>query len=645
MNNIEEIKNRVDIVDLVSENVKLRHSGKNYTGFCPFHANTRTAAFVVWPETGTWRCFGECNEGGDIFRYIMKREGVDFKEALKMLAERAGIELQPLSPAAKEESERSEVLRKILEETVVFYRHQLRNTDAGHAAQEYLRSKRGITAETEEVWGLGYAPDSWDALMNHFKQKGYPVQDLVDAGLVSEREDGRVYDRFRHRLMIPIRDINGKMAGFGGRVLNPDDLPKFMNSPQTILFDKSAILFGLDRARKAIRSTNQAVIVEGYFDVIVPHQEGFENLVSPMGTALTEAQMRQLKRFTRQFVMALDPDAAGQKATLRGLEVAREALDHEGDPVFNARGLLRYESRLKADLRVSTLPDDLDPDEIVLRDKQEWQQIVNSARPIIYHVLDTLIVDQDIEDPKVKSSIASQVLPLVRDIPNPIERDAYRQYIARTLKIDERALAETSPSQRKSRRIPRRTQQEQASAIATHQVQTASEQGKLYHLEQEIIAFLCKAPELRFRIDRFLRECGLQHLSLSDFIHTENQEMIKIIFDSLLQDEEEPVDYISEKIDITQLITEVNHSPLPEEDEKKPVSRMRQLEETARLILLARQLNINQEIQQLRFLQSEQQSQIKEADPPDQTMLTRLVELIRARGLVDRALALPIKIT
>jgi DNA primase len=644
MNNIEEIKNRVDIVDLVSENVKLRHSGKNYTGFCPFHANTRTAAFVVWPETGTWRCFGECNEGGDIFRYIMKREGVDFKEALKMLAERAGIELQPLTSAAKEENERSEVLRKILEETVVFYRHQLRNTDAGHTAQEYLRSKRGITAETEEIWGLGYAPDSWDALINHFKQKDYPIQDLIDAGLVSDREDGRVYDRFRHRLMIPIRDIHGKMAGFGGRVLNPDDMPKFMNSPQTILFDKSEILFGLDRARKAIRSANQAVIVEGYFDVIVPHQEGFENLVSPMGTALTEAQMRQLKRFTRQFVMALDPDAAGQKATLRGLEVAREALDHEGDPVFNARGLLYYESRLKADLRVSTLPDDLDPDEIVLRDKEEWQHIVNSARPIIYHVLDALIADQDIDDPKVKSSIAAQVLPLVKDIANPIERDAYRQYIARTLKIDERALAETSPSQRKSRRAPRESQQEQASNIATQQIETANEQGKLYHLEQEIIAFLCKEPEIRFRIDRFLRECGLQHLSLSDFMHTENQEMIKIILESLEQDTLEPVDYISDRIDISQLITEVNHSPLPEEDEKKPVPHMRQLEETTRLILLARQININQEIKQLRFLQTEQQSQTVETTLPDQTLLSRLVELIRARGLVDRALAQSIKI-
>jgi len=644
MNNIEEIKNRIDIVDLVSENVKLRRSGKNYTGFCPFHANTRTPAFVVWPETGTWRCFGECNEGGDIFRYVMKREGVDFKEALRLLAEKAGIELQPLTPQTKERNERADFLRKILEEAVVFYRHQLQNTEAGNAAQDYLRTKRGINAETEEIWGLGYAPNSWDAISNHFKGKGYSIPDLVDAGLISERDDGRVYDRFRHRVMIPIRDMYGKMTGFGGRVLSPDDMPKFMNSPQTILFDKSATMFGLDRARKAIRKANQVVIVEGYFDVIVPHQEGFENVVSPMGTALTEVQMRHLKRFTRQFVLALDPDAAGQKATLRGLEVAREALDHEGDPVFNARGLINYESRLKADLRVSTLPDDLDPDEIVLRDKEEWQQIIASARPIIYHVLDTLMVGQDIDDPKAKSRIAAQVLPLVKDISNPIERDAYRQYIARTLKIDESALAGTKVSTAKPRRSSRRKNNGEASSISSQQVELTSEKQKLYRIEQEIIAYLCTKPKDRFRIDRFLRESGMDHLSTDDFIHTENQEMLKVILHSLSQDEMEADEYIAEKIDATQLKTELNHSPLPEEDDKKNVSQIRKLEETARLILLARQINTNQEIKELRFLQTGQESETE--DPPvlNKVIITRQSELIRRRGLIDRALAKQIKI-
>ncbi len=643
MNNIDEIKNRVDIVDLVSENVKLRRSGKNFTGFCPFHANSRTPAFVVWPETGTWRCFGECNEGGDIFQYVMKKEGVDFKEALKILANRAGIELRPLTPQAREKVERSEELRKLLEEAVVFYRHQLLNSEAGHKAQEYLRSKRGINAETEEIWGLGYAPDSWDAVVNHFKQKGYTDQDLIDAGMVSERDGGGVYDRFRHRIMIPIRDINGKMAGFGGRVLNPDDVPKFMNSSQTILFDKSALLFGLDKARRAIRSENQAVIVEGYFDVIVPHQEGFQNLVSPMGTALTETQMRLLKRFTRRFVMALDPDAAGQKATLRGLEVAREALDHEGDPVFNARGLIHYESRLKADLRVSTLPDDLDPDEIVLRGADEWQNIVEKARPIIYHVLDALMANEETDDPKVKSRIAAQVLPLVKDIGDPIERDAYRQFIARTLKIDERSLAGNSAPKAKRTRSRRRRNNEAPSISPSRRIEQTSEQEKLNLIEQEIIAFLAKEPENKYKLDRFLRKWKLDQLTISDFFHTENKEIAKIIFDSLSQDKMEPVLYIQENFDTTQLITEINSPPIPADEEKPNNAQMRQLEETARLILISRRININQELKELRFLQMEHNSD-DENETVQKKLQMRQISLIPILGLIDRALAEPIKI-
>ena len=643
MNNIDEIKNRIDIIDLVSESVKLRRTGKNYTGFCPFHANSRTPAFVVWPESGTWRCFGECNEGGDIFRYVMKKEGVDFKEALKILAERAGIELQPLTPQAKDQNERADLLRKILEEAVIFYRHHLRNSEAGLKAQEYLRSKRGIKADTEEVWGLGYAPDSWDAIFEHFKKKGYSVQDILDAGLVTEKDDGRVYDRFRHRIMIPIRDMNGNMTGFGGRVLNPDDLPKFMNSPQSILFDKSATLFGLDKARRAIRSANQAVIVEGYFDVIVPHQEGFQNVISPMGTALTETQMQLLKRFTRRFVMALDPDVAGQKATLRGLEVAREALDHEGDPFFDARGLLHYESRLKADLRVSTLPDELDPDEIVLRGGDEWQKIIDSAKPIIYHVLDTLIAGQDINDPKVKSSITAQVLPLVRDVGNPVERDAYRQYIARTLRIDESVLGETSAVKPRQRSYSHRRKEEAPSISPSVPLAQTSELEKIDRIEKEIIAFLALDPEKRYNLDRFLRACGLQHLSTSDFIHSENQEMIQVIFDSLSQDQEEPVDYIMGKMDLSQISTELNQSLEPDEDGKQKFPEMRQMEETARLILLTRQINVNQRLKDLRFYQEELSKQDGEAQENEEVM-AQIVDLIVRRGQLDRALAQPIRI-
>ena len=455
MNTIDEVKAHIDIVDLVSETVQLRKAGKNYSGFCPFHPNSRTPAFVVFPDSGTWRCFGQCNEGGDIFRFVMKKEGWDFPTALKALAEKAGVKLEPPSPERQVEAEAHERLRALLEEAVVFYRHQLLHTPAGKPALEYLH-RRGLSDTTIETFGLGYSPQGWDAALTYFSAKGYSDQDLSEAGLVSERESGGVYDRFRNRVMFPIRDAAGGMTGFGARVLNPEDVPKFLNSPQTELFDKGRTLYGLDQARKAIRANDQVVIVEGYLDVIALHQGGFQNTVSPMGTALTEDQLRMLKRFTAQIVLALDPDAAGEKATLRGLELTRQAMDHSTELAFDARGLLRHEARLQADVRVTTLPAGMDPDEVVLRDPGEWARIVEAARPVVVHVMETLAAGQNLDDPKVKSQIASQVLPLIEDIPNPVERDAYRQRLARLLKIDERSLLGTGAGfvsrQRQARR-------------------------------------------------------------------------------------------------------------------------------------------------------------------------------------------------
>ena len=263
-----------------------------------------------------------------------------------------------------------------------------------------------------------------------------------------------VYDKFRNRVMFPIRDVAGKMAGFGARILDPNDMPKFLNSPQTALFDKSHLLYGLNLARKPIRDQNEVVIVEGYLDVILLYQAGFTNTVSPMGTALNEDQLRLLNKLSHRIVLALDADAAGEKATMRGLDLARNALEHENELVFDAHGLLRHEARLQADVRVTTLPDGMDPDEVVLRDPDEWKQIVASARPIVVHVMETLAKDQDLNDAKVKIAIAAQVTPLIEDVPSAIERDTYRQQLARLLKVDEQTLL---GSQRVVERTRRRT--------------------------------------------------------------------------------------------------------------------------------------------------------------------------------------------
>jgi len=507
MTAVDDIKARLDIVDIVSETVKLRHSGKNYTGFCPFHANTKTPAFVVFPDTQTWRCFGQCNEGGDLFNFVMKREGWDFQETLRRLAERAGVTLHEYTPEEQEKVEENERLREVLSMAVTFFQHQLRNTEAGKQALDYLYGRK-LTDETIDTFALGYAPDSWDALTNHLTSRSVSIQELNDAGLVSERDSGGVYDRFRHRLVIPIRDDRGRMAGFGGRVLRQDDVPKYLNSPKTALFDKGRMLYGLDMARRDIRVKDQVVIVEGYLDVIGPYQAGFKNCVSPMGTALTEDQFRLIKRYSRRIVLALDPDAAGQKATLRGLQTARETLEREGDPIFDSRGLMQVEGRLKADIRVTTLPDGLDPDEIALEDPDRWEQLVAEAKPVVTHVMETLASRADVDDPKVKEEIANQVLPLIEDVKGSVEREAYRQRLARLLQVDERALVRQSSGGAPSRRRSYRPRQQLPQMPASPTDNTHRK------LEGACIKALLVDPSLVHFVDRTFRTYELASLSI-----------------------------------------------------------------------------------------------------------------------------------
>ena len=253
---------------------------------------------------------------------------------------------------------------------------------------------------TWETWQLGYSLDSWDALKDRLLSKGYTLAEIEEAGMIIRRDDGSgYYDRFRGRLMIPIRDPQGRAIGFGARVLREEPgrpQPKYINSPQTPLFDKSNVLYGLDMAKKAIREADLAVLVEGYMDVLMSHQVGVANVVAGMGTALTEAQMRQIKRYSGNLTLALDPDAAGDHATLRGLEAARQTMDREWQPVFSPTGLLRTESRLKAQLRIAALPDGLDPDELAYADVGRWRQVIADAKPIVDYYLALVGREEDL---------------------------------------------------------------------------------------------------------------------------------------------------------------------------------------------------------------------------------------------------------
>lgn len=595
----DEIKSRIDIADLVSEaGVKLRHAGKNYTGFCPFHDNKHTPAFVVWPESGTWRCFGQCNEGGDIFKFVMKRENLDFKEALNKLAARAGIDVPEYIKQDSDKKEAYDHLRKLLEDALIFYRsHLLANKEL----LNYLRTARGLTGASIETFGLGYAPRAWDSALTHFTQRGYSQKDLSEAGLVSERESGGYYDRFRHRIMIPIRDENGRMAGFGARIVDPNDVPKFLNSPETPLFSKGRLLYGLDRARKPIRIADQAVIVEGYLDVIALHQAGYENVVSPMGTALTEDQLRLLKRFTRKIVLALDPDTAGQNAVLRGLDAARQAMDREGEFGFDARGLLRNEARLQADLRVASLPDDLDPDEIVQRDRGEWKRIIDAAKPIVTHVMETLAAGQDLNDPKIKNQLAAQVVPLIEDLPSALERDTYRQALARMLRVDERALigaqAPGGVNYPRGRR-PRGGGQQAVAERSSAPVAVSSNKKT----EAYIVGVLFRKPELLYRLDRLLQEYQLVALRAEDFEYTDHQMLFGLIREALEQDRTEQHEFVVESLpeSLQSLMQDLSaQAEKPERLEEKL------LEDLLRGVIKLRRGAAGENLNQLRFLQEE----------------------------------------
>ncbi len=611
MSTIDEIKARLDIVDLISETVSLRRSGKNYTGFCPFHSNTRTPAFVVFQETGTWRCFSQCNEGGDIFSFVMKKEGWDFAETLRYLAEKAGVELKPPTQEEQAAAEEGDNLRGLLEEAVTFYRHQLINTPAGRPALEYLH-QRGLNDQTMEAFGLGYAPDSWDATLSYFTSKGNSERVLLDAGLLTEREPetpggaSRIYDRFRNRIMIPIRDERSRMAGFGARILDPDDIPKFLNSPQTRIFDKSRLLYGLDQARKSIRTLDQAVIVEGYLDVIALHQAGFDNAISSMGTALTDRQLFLIKRYTRRIILALDSDAAGSQATLRGLQIARQSLDRETEPLFDARGLLGHEARLQADIRVCTLPEGLDPDDVVRRDPDEWRSIQESANPIVQHVMETLAASRDLDDPKAKDEIAAQVMPLIHELPSAIERDTYRQRLARLLRVDERSLGGDTRSARA--RLGRRSQPQRLVqaplVVQPGAISTALQSAQA--MEGHALGVLMRRPDLLYQVDRRLQESGLARLTENDFLHADHHAILRVLLESIDQDSAEPLNYVLShlSLDMMEIADE-----LLERTAKLDPNDERVLADLIRTILYLRVRNLKQYNDHLRYLQEEAQGQ------------------------------------
>ena len=508
MSVVDEVKDRLDIVEVISSYIPLQKSGRNYKALCPFHSE-KTASFVVFPDSQRWHCFGACSEGGDVFTFVMKREGWDFRTALEELARRAGVELQPRTPAQVQAEDEADRLRGLLAAAAQRYHHLLRHAPEAEAARAYI-ARRGLSDETVERFTLGYSLPGWENTRTYLTQHGYTVEELVKAGLLVQREDGSGgYDRFRDRLMIPIRDAKGRVIGFGARTLDPEGIPKYINSPQTPLFDKSRTLFGLDLARQAIRREDRAIIVEGYMDVMQANQAGFANVVAQMGTALTEPQLQQLRRYTGRLVLALDPDAAGVQATLRGFEVASEVLDQQWEPIFDPRGLAGYEARLGAEIRVLRLPRGQDPDDLIREDARRWAALVEQAVPVVDFYLQILLEGVDLQDTKAKAQVVDRLLPVLRAVANPVEREDYVQKVARALQVDTRAVQSRLRGTRHQRTRP---------GSGRGQTQDQSPQRTMEaDLEGYCLSALLQRPSTLLQLNEALAENQLEPLRGQDF--------------------------------------------------------------------------------------------------------------------------------
>ena len=443
MSTIDEVKARLDIVETVSRYVPdLKKSGRTYKALCPFHSE-RTPSFTVDPGRGSWHCFGACSTGGDVIEFVRRFEQLEFPEALRLCADRAGVELRPPSRREQQQLEAHERLLRANEAAAVFFDAAL-DGPAGVEALRYI-DERGLDPETRKTWQLGYAPEGWRGLLDHLLARGFAESDLLEAGLAVKgdsdaRGQGGVYDRFRHRLIFPTRDGRGRLIGFGARALRPDDEPKYLNTPQTPLFDKSGTLYGLDRAGDASRRADHMVVVEGYMDVIAAHQFGIENVVASMGTAITEKQMALVKRFTQNVVLALDADTAGSEATLRGVQVAAGAADRETVATLNWRGLVAYQDVLQADIRVVSMPHGQDPDTVVRADPERFRALVDGAQPVTDHLFDAVTTTTDSADPRSRSQALEALAPTVAAIVDPVVRAHYVQRLARLAHVDEQTV-------------------------------------------------------------------------------------------------------------------------------------------------------------------------------------------------------------
>ena len=492
-----EVKNRLGVVDVVGETVQLRKAGTTFKGLCPFHAE-KTPSFVVTPARETWHCFG-CGLGGDIFSFVMQRDGVPFPEALRQLAGKAGVELDERT---RRDDARKARLRTSMEAAIGFYHAVLTSSKLGQPALDYLRA-RGFTDETIEGYQLGWAPGGWDTLVRQLaERRQIRAEELAEVGLASPRQNGRgFYDRFRERVIFPIRDQNGSPTGLGGRVLDStpggdgrDHGPKYLNSPATPLFDKSRTLYLIDKAKGPMRRSGQAVIVEGYTDALMAHQAGFDNVVASLGTALTPGQVALLTRYAKKIALAYDVDPAGEKAGTFGVQALEGLI---GQLAVGDSGVELDE------VRVVRLPDGKDPDEVLRNEPDRWREEARTAQPIVDYLIDYQARQVDLKTPGGKSRFVDAILPTIRAVPNPVMRDAYLGRVRQVSGVEERVLLEVL-----HRRLPAGGRQGSDGSRITAESVTASPDAlpvteilrSITKGERDLLRLMLLRPEEQLRI-------------------------------------------------------------------------------------------------------------------------------------------------
>jgi DNA primase len=410
---IEEIKSRLNIVDVVGNYVKLEKAGINYRARCPFHSE-KSASFFVSPSRQLWHCFGGCNEGGDIFKFIMKIEGVEFVDALKLLADKAGVQLKRDSADYQKMKSERQLLIDLCERATKFFSAQLEKSKTGIEAMQYLL-KRGLKEETIKDWRMGYAPDTWQGLSDYLVGQGFSREAISSAGLGIKKDSQKFFDRFRSRIMFPIFDLNSAVIGFTGRIFNSEDEAKYLNTPNTLLYDKSRALYGMDKAKMEIRQKDFCVLVEGNVDCIMSHQAGIKNCIAVSGTALTPIHLGIIKRYSNNLVLAFDMDLAGNKATMKGIDMALK----NG---FN--------------VKVISMVSEKDPADIVLLEgAQRWVDLVNSAKPINQFYFDLAFKNRSPESLEDKKKIVADLLPVFKKIDNNIEQSYWIEELSNRLKI------------------------------------------------------------------------------------------------------------------------------------------------------------------------------------------------------------------